>query len=138
MLETKTGVFFIAGLGFFAFAFLSNALVPALMYRNLPEQTVEQLVQKNGNLRFQFEDLARRFPDSFTAVYGRPPLRRRATRDLAQRELPQKPCGSAGKFTSVRAAGIATASSSVPSRTKNDAGDRSPRPRSTRTSSSAP
>ena len=44
MLETKTGVFFIAGLGFFGLAFLSNALVPVLMYRDLPEQTVEQLV----------------------------------------------------------------------------------------------
>ena len=80
MLETKTGVFLIAGLGFFALAFLSNALVPALMYRNLPEQTVEQLLQKNGNLRFQFEDLARRFPESFTAAYGRPP------EDAARRE----------------------------------------------------
>jgi hypothetical protein len=73
MLETKTGVFFIAGLGFFALAFLSNALVPALMYRHIPEQSVEQLVAHNGNLRFQFEDLARRYPDSFTAAYGRPP-----------------------------------------------------------------
>ena len=73
MLETKTGVFFIAGLGFFALAFLSNAALPIAMYRHLPEQNVEQLLSKNGNLRYQFEDLARRFPDSFTAVYGRPP-----------------------------------------------------------------
>src|SRR5262249_51120844 len=80
MLETKNGVFFIAGLGFFALAFLSNALVPALMYRNLPEQTVEELLKKNGNLRYQFEDLARRFPDSFTQFYGRPP------QDTAERE----------------------------------------------------
>ena len=73
MLESKAGALFIAGIGFFALAFLSNALVPALMYRDLPEQTVEQLLRNNGNLRFQFEDLARRFPDSFTAAYGRPP-----------------------------------------------------------------
>src|SRR5271157_4297902 len=73
MLESKAGVLFIAGLGFFALAFLSNAMVPALMYRDLPEQTVEQLLRNNGNLRFQFEDLARRFPESFTAAYGRPP-----------------------------------------------------------------
>lgn len=73
MLETKTGVFFIAGLGFFAVAFLSNAVLPIMMYRHLPEQTVEQLLEKNGNLRFQFEDLARRFPDSFASAYGRPP-----------------------------------------------------------------
>ena len=80
MLETKAGVLFIAGLGFFALAFLSNALVPILMYRDLPEQTVEQLLRNNGNLRYQFEDLARRFPDSFTAAYGRPP------EDAAERE----------------------------------------------------
>ena len=73
MLETKTGVFFIAGLGFFALAFLSNAVLPIMMYRHLPEQSVEQLLEKNGNLRYQFEDLARRFPDSFTAAYGRRP-----------------------------------------------------------------
>jgi hypothetical protein len=80
MLESKMGVLLIAGLGFFGLAFLSNALVPILMYRHLPEQTVEQLVAKNGNLRYQFEDLARRFPDSFTKVYGKPP------EDPAQRE----------------------------------------------------
>ena len=80
MLESKVGVLFIAGIGFFGLAFLSNALVPALMYRDLPEQTVEQLLRNNGNLRFQFEDLARRFPDSFTAAYGHPP------EDAAERE----------------------------------------------------
>jgi cytochrome c oxidase cbb3-type subunit II len=73
MLESKSGVLLIAGLGFFALAFLSNAVVPIMMYRHLPEQSVEQLVEKNGNLRYQFEDLARRFPDTFTKVYGRPP-----------------------------------------------------------------
>ncbi len=73
MLETKTGVFFIAGLGFFGVAFLSNAVLPIMMYRHLPEQSVEKLVEHNGNLRYQFEDLARRFPESFTAAYGRPP-----------------------------------------------------------------
>src|SRR5262249_28212772 len=73
MLESKAGGLFIAGIGFFGLAFLSNALVPTLMYRDLPEQSVEQLLRHNGNLRYQFEDLARRFPDSFTAAYGRPP-----------------------------------------------------------------
>ena len=73
MLETKTGVFFIAGLGFFAVAFLSNAVLPIMMYRHLPEQSAEMLVEHNGNLRYQFEDPARRFPESFTAAYGQPP-----------------------------------------------------------------
>src|SRR6516162_9529665 len=73
MLESKAGVLFIAGLGFFALAFLSNAVVPVMMYRDLPEKTVEQMLRNNGNLRYQFEDLGRRFPESFTAAYGRPP-----------------------------------------------------------------
>lgn len=63
MFESKSGILYVAGVGFFALAFVSNALVPALMYDDIPEQTVAQLV--NPNLRYQFEDLARRFPDSF-------------------------------------------------------------------------
>jgi len=71
MFESKSGVFFVAGLVFFGFAFLSNAVVPALMYRDLPEKTVAELV--NANVRYQFEDLAQRYPDSFQAAYGDPP-----------------------------------------------------------------
>ncbi len=71
MFESKSGILFIAGVAFFAIAFLSNAVVPALMYRDLPEQTVEELI--NGNLRYQFEDLARRYPDSFNEAFGEPP-----------------------------------------------------------------
>jgi cytochrome c oxidase cbb3-type subunit 2 len=58
----------IAGLVFFGFAFLSNAVVPILMYQDMPEQTAEELV--NGNLRYQFEDLARRYPEPFQKAYG--------------------------------------------------------------------
>ena len=72
MFESKSGILFIAGLAFFVLAFVSNALVPALMYRDMPEQTVEELI--NGNLRYQFEDLARRFPNSFETAYGQPPV----------------------------------------------------------------
>ena len=71
MFERKSGILLIAGVGFFAFAFLSNALVPILMYRHLPEKTVAQLM--NGNLRYQFEDLAQRFPAAFEKAYGQPP-----------------------------------------------------------------
>jgi cytochrome c oxidase cbb3-type subunit 2 len=71
MFESKSGIMFVAGLAFFAFAFLSNAVVPMLMYQNLPEKTAEQLV--NGNLRYQFEDLQRRYPDSFKKAYGEVP-----------------------------------------------------------------
>lgn len=68
ILEKKSGVLLIAGLVFFAIAFVSNALVPMLMYKDLPEKTAEELV--NGNLRYQFEDLARRYPEPFKAAFG--------------------------------------------------------------------
>jgi len=71
ILEKKSGVLLIAGLAFFGIAFLSNAVVPIMMYRHLPEKTAEQLV--NGNLRYQFEDLARRYPESFKEAFGAPP-----------------------------------------------------------------
>ncbi|MBX3444435.1 MAG: cbb3-type cytochrome c oxidase subunit II [Planctomyces sp.] len=72
MFETKSGIFFVAGLAFFAFAFLSNALVPALMYRDVPEQTAEQVV--NGNVLFQLEDLAQRYPEAFRTAWGDAPV----------------------------------------------------------------
>ena len=52
MFESKSGVLLIGGLGFFVFAFLSNALVPIFMYRNLPEQTVER-AGRNQNLMYR-------------------------------------------------------------------------------------
>jgi cytochrome c oxidase cbb3-type subunit 2 len=70
MFESKSGVLLVGGLGFFLFAFLSNAIVPILLYRHLPEQTVEELVADNQNLLYQFEDLARRYPVSFKKHYG--------------------------------------------------------------------
>jgi hypothetical protein len=72
MFESKSGVLLVAGLGFFAFAFLSNALVPALMYRDLPEQTTTQLVEKNSNLMYQFENLSHRYPEQFAKHVGTP------------------------------------------------------------------
>jgi hypothetical protein len=44
MFERKSGVLLLAGLGFFALAFLSNGLVPWLMYAKTPEQTVEDTI----------------------------------------------------------------------------------------------
>lgn len=71
MFESKSGIFLVAGVGFFCFAFLANAVVPALMYQHIPEKSVYELV--NGNLRYQFEDLAQRYPEAFQQVYGSPP-----------------------------------------------------------------
>jgi len=71
MFESKSGVLLIAGLFFFGLAFVSNVVVPVVMYRHLPEQTALEVV--NGNVRFQFEDLARRYPESFKKAFGEPP-----------------------------------------------------------------
>lgn len=71
MFESKSGILLIAGFLFFGIAFASNAVVPIMMYRNLPEQTAEELV--TGNVRYQFEDLAQRYPAAFEKNYGNPP-----------------------------------------------------------------
>jgi cytochrome c oxidase cbb3-type subunit 2 len=71
MFESKSGILLIGGIGFFLFAFLSNALVPILLYRDLPEQTIEQLAD-NQNLIYQFEDLSLRYPEQFEKYYGKP------------------------------------------------------------------
>lgn len=70
MFESKAGVFFIGGLGFFALAFLSNALVPVLMYQDLPEQTALQVV--NGKALYQVKELSWRFPEPFQEHFGIP------------------------------------------------------------------
>lgn len=71
MFESRSGILLIAGLGFFLFAFLSNGIVPILLY-DLPEQTVPQLVENNQNLIYQFEDLSIRYPGQFQKYYGEP------------------------------------------------------------------
>jgi hypothetical protein len=71
MFESKSGVLFIAGLAFFFLAFASNAMVPIYMYRDLPEQQVDDLV--NQNLLYQFEDLHKRFQEPFETAFGTPP-----------------------------------------------------------------
>jgi hypothetical protein len=68
MFETKSGVLLIAGLGFFGLAFVSNGLVPWLMYAHLPEQTAEQLV--TYKVLNQFRDLGDRYPEAFQKHFG--------------------------------------------------------------------
>ncbi len=67
MFENKSGVLLIAGLGFFLLAFLSNAMVPILMYKDLKEESAEEVV--NQNLLYQFEDLSRRYPEQFKEYF---------------------------------------------------------------------
>lgn len=70
MLESKAGVLFIAGIGFFVFAFLSNVIVPVMMFKDLPEQTVEEVV--NSNVMYQFTELSKRYPTQFREAFGEP------------------------------------------------------------------
>lgn len=46
MFERKSGILLVAGLGFFALAFVSNGLVPWLMYAKSPELTVEETIER--------------------------------------------------------------------------------------------
>jgi cytochrome c oxidase cbb3-type subunit 2 len=68
MFETKSGVLLIAGLGFFGLAFVSNGVVPMVMYRHMPERTVEEEV--NRNLLVQLRDMKNRYPDQFAKHIG--------------------------------------------------------------------
>lgn len=68
MFESKSGIFFIAGVGFFLLAFLGNGIVPMIMYKDRPEQTAEQVV--NTRTLTQFRDLQSRYPEAFEAAFG--------------------------------------------------------------------
>lgn len=70
MFESKAGVLVVGGVGFFLFAFLSNAVVPILMYENMPEQKLADL--PNANLMYQFEDMQRRWPGPMKAAFDMP------------------------------------------------------------------
>jgi hypothetical protein len=89
MFERKSGILLLAGIGFFALAFLSNGLVPWLMYAKFPEETVEQNIDKQLNLPdsdkpidldkakthrvnvvTQFKLLAQLYHESFEKHYG--------------------------------------------------------------------
>ncbi len=68
MFESKAGVLFIAGLAFFALAFLSNIVVPVLMFRDLGEASAEEVV--NDRVMYQFTELSKRYPESFRAAFS--------------------------------------------------------------------
>src|SRR5690349_21075851 len=85
MFESKSGIFLIAGLGFFGLAFLSNGVVPWLMYAHMPEKTVEQTIEEQikafetqlkpkraQTVLSYFEDLSKRYPEAFKQHYGEP------------------------------------------------------------------
>lgn len=72
MFESKAGIFFIAGVGFFLLAFLGNGAVPMIMYKDRPEKTAEDLVAENKRIMVQFRDLSERYPEQFKAAFGEP------------------------------------------------------------------
>ena len=93
MLESKAGIVFIAGIGFFVFAFVSNVVVPVLMFQDLPEQTAEDVV--TDNVLYQFVELSKRYPESFRNAYGEPTKETVQTHcDLAVRSTSEKDVGT--------------------------------------------
>lgn len=70
MFESKASILGIAGIGFFVLAFVANAFAPVLIYKDLPEQTAEQVV--NERVLAQLRDLKSRYPESFQKYVGEP------------------------------------------------------------------
>jgi len=69
MFESKSGVFWVAGLFFFTLAFVIMGILPWTIYRNIPEMTVADMIEAHGIVP-DFVDLAERFPDQFKKYYG--------------------------------------------------------------------
>lgn len=95
MFESKSGVLLIGGLGFFLFAFLSNGVVPVLMYKDLPEKSAVQLVGENRHVMWQFGDLRTRYPEQLKKYYDVEPVAERirdsdtdSDGDVDEKELP--------------------------------------------------
>lgn len=70
MFESKSGVFVVAGLGFFALSFLVMGLVPWTIYRGEPILSVEEMAAKG--LVPEFVELAEKFPKQFEEYFGKP------------------------------------------------------------------
>lgn len=69
MFESRSGVFLVAGLGFFTLAFVVMALVPMTIYFGEPELSVDELARKG--ITHEFVQLAERFPDRFKKHFGK-------------------------------------------------------------------
>jgi cytochrome c oxidase cbb3-type subunit 2 len=70
MFESKSGVFLIAGLGFFALSFVVMAVLPWALYAGTPEKTVAQMAE--AGIIPEFVDLAERYPKQFKEHFGSP------------------------------------------------------------------
>jgi hypothetical protein len=66
-IERFSTIFLVAGLIFFAFSFISSGLVPWLMLKKIPTQTIEDL---SKDIPKEFYELAKDYPDEFKLYYG--------------------------------------------------------------------
>jgi cytochrome c oxidase cbb3-type subunit II len=69
MFESKSGVFLIAGLGFFILAFVVMGLVPMIIFWGEPELSTKQLAEQG--FVPEFVELAEKFPDRFQKHFGK-------------------------------------------------------------------
>lgn len=65
-MERFGGVFLVAGLLFFAFAFVAMAVIPYVHFMDLPIKTAEELAP---TVLEDFRDLERRYPQAFQAAF---------------------------------------------------------------------
>jgi hypothetical protein len=68
MFERYSGIFLVAGIGFFTLAFVSNGVVPVLMYADQPEKTAEEMV--NPRIMVQLQDLHDNHSAAFEKYIG--------------------------------------------------------------------
>ena len=66
-MERFSFVFLVAGLGFFALAFLVSAWIPMLPVRGLHVRTVAELASVPP---LEFVELARDYPEAYRKAYG--------------------------------------------------------------------
>lgn len=69
-MERFGGVFLVAGLLFFGFAFVAMAVIPYVHFVDLPIKTVEELVgDPDSTILRDFGDLQRRYPEAFDEAF---------------------------------------------------------------------
>jgi len=71
MFETRSGVFLVAGLGFFALAFVVMGVLPITIYQGVPEKTLDDLAREG--IIPEFVELAERFPEPFARYFPQGP-----------------------------------------------------------------
>jgi hypothetical protein len=73
MFETKSGVLLIAGIGFFTLAFVSNGLVPTLMYSKDRPEFRERTAEEEANrfVVYQFRELSSKYTEQFQKYFYR-------------------------------------------------------------------